>query len=60
MSAGSSVLIGTGITPARSAPQNAIGKSTVSSITNAMRCSRSIPAALSPAAKRAEAASSSA
>ena len=48
MSGGSSVLIGTGITPARSAPQNAIGKSTVSSITSAMRRSRSIPAAAQP------------
>ena len=40
----SSVLIGTGTTPARSAPQNAIGKSTVSSITSAIaaraRCRR--------------------
>ena len=44
--------------PARSAPQNAIGKSTVSSMKSAIRRSRSMPAACSPAAKRADAANS--
>ena len=60
MSGGSSVLIGTGTTPARMAPQNATGKSTVSSMTSAMRRSRSMPAARSPAANRADASASSA
>ena len=45
----SSVLTGTGTTPARSAPQNATGKSTVSSISSAMRRSRPIPAPRSAA-----------
>ena len=58
MSAGSSVLIGTGTMPARSAPQNAIGKSIVSSINRAIRRSRSIPAARKAAAKRTDAAES--
>ena len=59
MSGGSSVLIGTGTTPARNAPQNATGKSTVSSMTSAIRRSRSMPAARNPAANRAEAAANS-
>jgi hypothetical protein len=47
---GSSVLIGTGTTPARRAPQNAIGKAQVSRSTSAIRSSRRIPARASAAA----------
>ncbi len=46
-----SVLTGTGMTPARSAPQNTTGKSTVSSINMTMRRSRPMPAAASAASE---------
>ena len=52
VSAVSRVLTGTGITPARSAPQNTMGKSTVSCNSITRRRSRPIPAAASAPAKR--------
>ena len=48
----SSVLIGTGTTPARSAPQKAIGKSTVSCSSSTTRRSRPMPALARAPAKR--------